>query len=138
MIVVPRGRTPRKKWSCRWLNCSKCAQPRKRLYCTVHYQLYLRGQDNNAAESLASICNNSANNEPRDVSAVENVGGDYAINNNNRDVAFVNIVADTEIIDNSYGTGPDVCIDNRSGVGDVISDIVNGSPSPGLDNSFEI
>ena len=91
-MVVPRGRTPRKKWSCRWPNCSKCAQPKKRLYCTVHYQEYLRGQDNNAAESLASIRNNSANNEPRDVSAVGNVGGDHAINNNNRDVALVNVV----------------------------------------------
>ena len=138
MIVAPRERRPRKRWNCRWSNCPKFAQPRKRLFCTLHYQLYLRGQDNNAAESLASICNNSGNNELLDVSAVGNVGGDHAINNNNRDVAFVNIVADTEIIDNSYGTGPDVCIDNRSGVGDVISDIFNGSPSPGLDNSFEI
>jgi hypothetical protein len=74
----------------------KCAQPKKRLYCTVHYQEYLRGQDNNAAESLASIRNNSANNEPRDVSAVENVGGNHAINNNNRDVALVNNVGDTK------------------------------------------
>ncbi len=62
-MVVPRGRTPRKKWSCRWPNCSEYAQPKKRSYCTVHYQEYLRGQDNNAAESLASIRNNSANNE---------------------------------------------------------------------------
>jgi hypothetical protein len=50
------------------------------LYCTVPYQEYLRGQDNNAAESLASIRNNSAINEPRDVSAVGKVGGDHAIN----------------------------------------------------------
>jgi hypothetical protein len=139
MIVIPRGRTPRKKWSCRWLNCSKCAQPRKRLYCTVHsYQHYLRGQDNNAAESLASICNNSANNEPPDVSAVGNVGGDHAINNNNRDVAFVNNDGYTEIIHHSYGTGPDVHVDNRLGMGDVVGNIDNGSPSPSLDNSFEI
>jgi hypothetical protein len=138
MIVVPRGRTPRKKWSCRWPNYSKCAQPRKRLYCTVHYQHYLHGQDNTAAESLTSICNNSANNEPCDVSAVGNVGGDHAINNNNGDVAFVNNVGDTEIIHNSCGTEPDVHIDNRLGMGDVVGDIDNGSPSPGLDNGFEI
>jgi hypothetical protein len=62
------------------------------LYCTVHYQEYLHGQDNNDAESLASIHNNIANNEPRDVSGVGNVGGDHAINNNNRDVALVNNV----------------------------------------------
>ncbi len=92
------------------------------MYCTLHYQLYLRGQDNNAAESLASICNNSANNEPRDVSAVGNVGGDHTINNNNRDVVFVNNVGDTEIIYDSCGTGPDVYIDNWSGMGDVVGD----------------
>ncbi len=140
-MVVPRGRTPRKKWSCRWPNCSKCAQPKKRSYCTVHYQEYLRGQENNAAESLASIrnnSNNSANNELSDVSVVENIGGDHAINNNNRDMALVNNVVDTEIIHNSCGTGPDVHIDNQSGMGDVIGDIDNGSPSPGLDNGFEI
>jgi hypothetical protein len=138
MMVVPRGRTPRKKSSCRWPNCSKCAQPKIRLYCTVHYQEYLRGQDNNAAESLASICNNSANNELRDVSAVGNIGGDHAINNDNRGVALVNNVGDTEIIHNSCGTGPDIHVDNQSGVGDVVGDIENGSPSPGLDNGFEI
>jgi hypothetical protein len=59
------------------------------LYCTVHYQVYLHRQDNNAAESLTNIHNNSANNEPRDVSAAGNVGGDHAINNNNHDVALV-------------------------------------------------
>ncbi len=136
-MVVPRGRTPRKNWSCRWPNCSKCAQPKKRSYCTVHYQEYLRGQDNNASESLASIRNNSANDEPRDVSAVENVGGDHAINNNNRDVTLVN-KGDTEIIHDSCGTGPDVHVDNQLGVGDIVSDIDNGSPSPSLDNGFEI
>ncbi len=109
------------------------------MYCTVHYQEYLLGQDNNAAESLASIRNNSANNELRDVSAVGNHGGDHAINNNNRDVALVNKDGDTEIIHNSCdGTGPDVHIDNQSGVGDIIGDIDNGSSSPGLDNGFEI
>jgi hypothetical protein len=138
MIVIPRARTPKKKWSCRWLNCSKCAQLSKRLYCTVHYQLYLCGQDNNAAESFASIHSNSANNEPRDVSAIGNIGGDHAINNNNRDVAFVNNVGDTKIIHDSCGTGPDVDVDNRSGMRDVIDDVDNGSPSPGLDNGFEI
>jgi hypothetical protein len=69
-----------KRWNCRWPNRSKFSQPRKRSYCTLHYQLYLRGQDNNAAESLTRIRNNSANNEQRDVSAVGNVGGDHAIN----------------------------------------------------------
>ncbi len=87
------------------------------MYCTLHYQLYLHGQDNNAAGSLASIHNNRSNNEPRDVSAVGNVGGDHAINNNNRDVAFVNNLGDNEIIHDSCGTGPDVHVDNRSGGG---------------------
>jgi hypothetical protein len=109
-----------------------------RSYCSVHYQEYLHGQDNNTAESLASIHNNSANNEPRDVSAVGNIGGDNAINNNNRDVAFVNNVGDTEIIHDSCGTGPDVHVDSRLGVGDVVGDNDNGSPSPGVDNGFEV
>jgi hypothetical protein len=69
---------------------SKMCTTKKKSFCTVHYQLYLCGQGNNAAESLASIRDNSANNEPHDVSAVGNVGGDHAINNNNRDVAVVN------------------------------------------------
>jgi hypothetical protein len=69
---------------------SKIFTTTKRLFCTLHYQLYLHGQDNNAVESLASIRNNSGNNELGDVSAVGNVGGDHAINNNNRNVAFVN------------------------------------------------
>jgi hypothetical protein len=96
------------------------------------------GQENNAAESLASICNNSGNNEPRDVSAVGNIGGDHAINNINHDVAFVNNVGDTEIIHNSCGTGPDVHVDNQSGVGDVVGDNDNESPSPGGNNGFEV
>jgi hypothetical protein len=98
----------------------------------------LHGQDKNAAESLASIRNNSANNEPRDVSAVGNIGGDHAINYNNRDAALVNNVGDTENIHDSCGTGPDVHVDNQSGVGDIVNDIYNGSSSPGLDNGFEI
>jgi hypothetical protein len=85
-----------------------------KLFSTLHYQLYLRGQDNKAAESLAI---NSGNNEPHDVSAAGNVGGDHAINNNNHDVAFVNNVGDTEIIHNSCGTGPGVHIDNWLGIG---------------------
>ncbi len=135
MIVVPRERTPRKRWNCRCSNRPKFAQPRKRSFCTL---LYLRGQDNNAAESLASIHNNSGNNEPRDVSAVGNIGGDHGINNNNRDVAFVNNVGDTEIIHDSCGTWPDVQVDNWSGVGDIFGDNNNGSPSPGGDNGFEV
>jgi hypothetical protein len=111
---------------------------KKKLCCTLHYQLYQHGQENNSAESLASIRNNSGNNEPRDVSAVGNVGGDHAINNNNCDVAIVNNVGDTEIIHDSCGTGPDVHADNRLGVGDVVGDNDNGSPSPGGDNGFEV
>ncbi len=110
----------------------------KKLFCTLHYQLYQRGQENNAAESLASIRNNSGNNEPRDVSAVENIGGDHAINNNYRDVAVVNNIGDTKIIHNSCGTGPDVHIDNWSGMGEVVGDNDNGSPSPSGDNGFEV
>ncbi len=107
----------------------------KKSFCTLCYQLYQRGQENNAAESLASIRNNSGNNEPCDVSAVGNVGGggDHAINNINRDVAAVNNVGNTEIIHDSCGTGPDVHVDNRSGMGDVGGDNDNGSPSPGGD-----
>jgi hypothetical protein len=78
----------------------------KKSFCTFHYQLYQHGQENNAAESLASIRDNRGNNEPHDVSAVGNVGGDHAINNNNHDVAVMNNVGDTEIIHNSCGTGP--------------------------------
>jgi hypothetical protein len=111
---------------------------KKQLFCTLHYQLYLHGQDNDAAESLASIHSNSGNNEPCDVSAVGNVGGDHAINNNNRDVAVVNNVSDTEIIHNGCGTGPDVHIDNQSGVVDIVDDNDNGSPSPSGDNGFEV
>ncbi len=130
MIVVPR---PRKRWNCRWLNCPKLAQPRKRSFCTLYYQHYLRGQDNNAAKSLASICNNSGNNEPRDVSAIGNVGGDHAINNNNRDVAFVNNIGDTEIIHDKCGTGPDVHIDNQSGVGDFVMTMAHCHPVETMD-----
>ncbi len=92
---------------------------------------------NNAAESLASIRNNSGNNEPGVVSAVENIGGDHAINYNNRDVAFVKNVGDTEIIHDSCGTGPEVHVDNWSGVGEVVGDNDNGSPSPGVDNTLK-
>ncbi len=60
----------------------------KQLFCTLHYQLYHRGQDNNAAESLASICNNIGSNEPRNVSAVGKVGGNHVVNS----------IGDTEII----------------------------------------
>ncbi len=103
---------------------------KKKLFCNLHYQLYLRGQDNNAAESLASFYNNSGNNEPHDVFAVGNVGGDHAININNHDVAFVSNIGDTEIIHDSCGTGLDVHIDNWSGMGDIVGDNDNGSPPP--------
>jgi hypothetical protein len=95
MIVVPREKNPG-KGGYRWKDCHKCAQPKK-MFCTLHYQLYLHRQDNNAAESLASICNNSGNNEPLDVSAIGNLGGDHSINNNNRDVTFVNNVGDLKL-----------------------------------------
>ncbi len=108
------------------------------MFCTLHYQLYQRGQDKNAAESLASIHNNSGNNELRDFYAVGNVGGDHAINNNNRDVAVMNNVGDTEIIHNSCGTGPDINVDNRSGMVEVVSENDNGSPSAGGDDGFEV
>ncbi len=111
---------------------------KNQLFCTLHYQLYQRGQDNNAAESLASIRNNSDNNELCDVSTVGNVGGDHAINNNNRDVAVVNNVGDTEIIHDSCGNGPYINVDNWLGVGDVAGDNDNGSPSPGGDSSFKV
>jgi hypothetical protein len=137
MIVIPRERKPRKKWGCKWKNCNKHAQPKQKLFCTLHYQLYQRGQENNAAESLASIHYNIGNNELGDVSAVGNVGGDHAINNNNCDVAVMNNVGDTEIIHDSCGTGPDVHVDNRLGMEDGIGDNDNGSPSPGGDNGFE-
>jgi hypothetical protein len=113
-------------------------QSKKKVFCTLHYQLYLCGQDDNAGESLASICNNSGNNEPHDVSAVGNIGGDHAINNNNRDVVFVINVGDTEIIHDGCGTGPDVHVDNWSSVGDLVGDNDNGSPSPGGDSGFEV
>jgi hypothetical protein len=111
---------------------------KKKLFCTLHYQLYLCGQDDNAAERLTSIHNNSGNNEPHDVSAVGNVGGDHAINNNNRDVAVVNNIGDTEIIHDSCGTGPDIHVDNQLGVVDVVGDNDNGSPSRSGDNGFEV
>ncbi len=138
MIVVPKEKPLRKRWNCRWENCKKYAQPKKKVFCTLHYQLYLHGQDDNAAESLTNIRNNSGNNEPSDVSAVGNVGGNHAINNINCDVAFVNNVGDTEIIHNSCGTGPDVHVENWLGMGDVVGDNDNGSPSPGGDNGFEV
>jgi hypothetical protein len=53
-------------------------------------------------------------------------------------VAVANNVSDNEIIHNSCGIGPDVHIDNHLGVGDVIGDNDNRSPSPGVDNSFEV
>ncbi len=136
--MYPEREHPGKRSNYRWPNYPKFAQPRKRLFCTLHYQLYLHGQDNNAAESLASIHNNSANNEPCDVSAVGNIGGDHAINKNNCDVAFVNNVGDTEIIQDSCGTGPVVHIDNWSGMGDAIGDGDNGSLSHNVGNCFKL
>ncbi len=52
-------------------------------------------------------------------------------------MAVVNNVGDTEIIHNSCGTGSDVHIDNQLGMGDVVGDNDNDSPSPGGDNGFE-
>jgi hypothetical protein len=138
MIVIPKEKKTRKKWHCIWKNCKKYAQQKKQSICTLHYQLYQHGQESNAAESLASICNNSGNNEPRDVSAVGNIGGDHAINNNNCDVAVMNNIGDTEIIQDSCGTGPDINNDNWLGVVDIVGDNDNGSPLPSGDNSFDI
>ncbi len=50
----------------------------------------------------------------------------------------VNNVGDTEIIHDSCGTGPDIHVDNQAGMGDVVGDNDNGSPSPGGDNGFEV
>jgi hypothetical protein len=47
-------------------------------------------------------------------------------------------VGDTENIHKSCDTGPEVHVDNQSGMGGVIGDIDNGSPSLSLDNGFEI
>jgi hypothetical protein len=52
-------------------------------------------------------------------------------------VVLVNNVGGTEIIQDSCGTGPEVHVDIQSGVGDVVGDIDNGSPSPSLDSGFE-
>ncbi len=53
-------------------------------------------------------------------------------------MAFVNDIGDTEISYGSCGTGPDVHVSNWSGVGDAICDNDNGSPSPSVDNGFEV
>ncbi len=62
MMVVPKEKKNKNKWGCKWKNCKKYAQPKRQSFCTFHYQLYQCGQENNAAESLASIGNNSGNN----------------------------------------------------------------------------
>jgi hypothetical protein len=136
--LYPEGEHPGKSGAADGQIVQNVHNLKKRLYCTVHSQEYLHGQDNYTAESLASIHNNSADNEPHNVSTVGNIGGDHAINNNNHDVALVNKVGDTEIIHDSCGTGPDIHVDNQSGVGAVVGDIDNGSPSLGLDDGFEI
>jgi hypothetical protein len=108
----------------------KCTTKNK-LLCTLHNQLYLCGQNNNAAESLASICNNSGNNEPSDVPAVGNVGGDYAINNNSRDVAFVNNVGDTENVGGGHAINNnhcDVAVVNNVGNTEFINDSCGTGP----------
>jgi hypothetical protein len=53
-------------------------------------------------------------------------------------VAVVNNIGDTEIIQDSCGTGPDINVDNWPGVVDIVGDNDNGSPSPGGDDSFEV
>ncbi len=53
-------------------------------------------------------------------------------------MALVNNIDDTESIHDSCGTGPDIHIDNQLGMGDLVGDIDNDSPSPGLDKGFEI
>jgi hypothetical protein len=53
-------------------------------------------------------------------------------------VAVVNNIGDTEIIQDSCGTGPDINVENWSGMVDVVGDNDNGSPSPGGDDGFEV
>ncbi len=60
---------------------------------------------------------------PRDVAAVRNVGGGHAINNNHHDMAVMNNVGNTEFVNDSCGTGPDINIGNRTGVLDVVAAI---------------
>jgi hypothetical protein len=73
--LYPEGEHPGKSGAADGQIVQNVHNRKKRLYCTVHYQEYLRGQDNNAAESLASICNNSANNEPREFLLLEMLVG---------------------------------------------------------------
>jgi hypothetical protein len=50
--------------------------------------------------------------EPREVAAVGNVGGGHANKNNHHDVAVMNNVGNTEYINDSCGTGPDINVGN--------------------------
>jgi hypothetical protein len=138
MIVVPRERKPRKKWGCKLKNCNKHARPKKRCFAlfiissiSVGKKIMLLGVSQ-AFVAIMVIMSRVM------FTAVGNIGGDHAIKNNNRDVAVVNNVGDTEIILDSCDTGPDVHVDNRSGVGDVVGANGNGSPSPSGDNGFEV
>ncbi len=62
-----------------------------------------------------------------DVAAIGNGGGGHGINNNHRDVAVVNNVGNTEFINVSCGTGPDINVGNQTGVVDVIA-ALNSEP----------
>jgi hypothetical protein len=49
------------------------------------------------------------------------------INNNHRDVAVVNNVGNTEFINNSCGTGPDINVGDRMGMADILA-ALNSEP----------
>jgi hypothetical protein len=65
--------------------------------------------------------------EPHDVSALGNVGGGHAIHNNHCDVAVMNNVGNTEFINDSCGTGPDINDSNQTGVVDAVA-ALNSEP----------
>ncbi len=53
-------------------------------------------------------------------------------------MAVVNNNGDTGIIQDSCGTGPEINVDNWSGMVDVVGDNDKGSPSPCGDDGFEV
>ncbi len=65
--------------------------------------------------------------ELRDVAAVGKAGGGHGINDNHHDVAVVNNVSNTEFINESCGTGPDINVGDQTGVVDVIA-ALNSDP----------
>jgi hypothetical protein len=65
--------------------------------------------------------------EPCDVAAVGNVGGGHAINNNHCNEAVMNNVVNTEFINNSCGTGPDINIGDQMSVVNIVA-ALNSEP----------